>query len=548
MTEVKIEVGDLEEQQISPKEQNMKSEACQIDIESQLDDPTMAESNEKMIMDYASLVERTRNVFINGKTRSLKWKQTQLKQSLLMIQECKQEIISALASDLRKSKFESVIMEINIVEGEIKHLLMSLKEWSADEKPPKDMVNIMDRVEIKKDPYGVVLIMGPWNYPFQLIMAPLAGALAAGNCIIVKPSEISSATAKLIADIIPKYLDQECIHVILGGISETTELLKQRFDYIFYTGSSSVGKIIHQAANKFLTPITLELGGKSPVYIDNTVDMDITVKRVLWGKCVNAGQTCIAPDYILCSEEIQNKFVTKAREILKDWYGNNPKESPDLSRIINEHHYQRLIKYLNNGRIVIGGDCDPNEKYISPTILVDIKSTDPVMQDEIFGPILPIINVNNAYEAIKFINNRESPLVIYIFSKDRGVQDLIINQTRSGSVGVNDTIMQYCVDSIPFGGVGNSGMGCYHGKYTYDTFVHKKGCLIKYFNKLEEALASGRYPPYSDKNLSFLQILMAKRPDIPGIKYFPYLLAFGLGILATYSVLIILKVTDISPP
>ncbi|CAK9824066.1 Aldehyde dehydrogenase family 3 member A2 [Anthophora retusa] len=503
-------------------------------------------TNEKMMADYTSLVERTRNAFYSGKTRPLEWRKKQLKQTQLMIKECYQDILSALASDLRRCKFETVALEVQVVEGEIKHLLMSLKEWSADDKPAKAMVNLFDKVEIKKDPYGVVLILGPWNYPFQLCAIPLIGALAAGNCVILKPSEVSPATSKLFSQIIPKYLDQECVQVVLGGVPETTELLKQRFDYIFYTGSTTVGKIIRNAANKYLTPVTLELGGKSPVYIDNTVDLGVTVKRVLWGKCINVGQTCIAPDYVLCTPEIQNKFIQIAEEVLKEWYGDNPKESPDLSRIINENHYHRLVKYLNNGKVALGGVCDASEKYISPTILVDVKSTDPVMQDEIFGPILPFLNVNNAYEAINFINSRESPLVLYIFSKDRRVQDLLINQTRSGSVAVNDTIMQYCVDTLPFGGVGYSGMGAYHGKYTYDTFVHQKGCLIRDFNKLGETLGACRYPPYSDKKLSFLEFLMAKRPSIPGVKYIPHLLAFGLGMLVTFGISTTIKIQEAS--
>ncbi|XP_029041365.2 aldehyde dehydrogenase, dimeric NADP-preferring isoform X7 [Osmia bicornis bicornis] len=498
-----------------------------------------------MVTDYASLVERTRNTFFTGKTRPLEWRKKQLKQTLLMLEECKSEIISALASDLHRCKFESIAMEIQIVEGEIKDMLMHIKEWSADEKPPKAMVNMLDKVEIRKDPYGIVLVIGPWNYPLQLCLIPVIGAIAAGNCVILKPSELSLATSQLLAKILPRYLDSECVHVVLGGVPETTELLKQKFDYIFYTGSTSVGKIIREAANKFLTPVTLELGGKSPVYIDNTADISIAVKRILWGKCINVGQTCIAPDYIICTPEVQNKFIPEAEKVLKEWYGENPKESPDLARIISDNHYQRLVKYLSgNGKVAIGGNCDPVDKYISPTILIDVKPTDPVMQDEIFGPILPFVTVNNAYEAIKFINSRNSPLVLYVFTKDKRVQELIINQTQSGSVAVNETIMQFTVDTLPFGGVGYSGMGCYHGKYTFDTFVHKKGCLIKDYNKLVESIASCRYPPYSDKKLSFLSLMIAKRPDIPGIKYIPHLLAFGFGILVAVGVSAALKVQE----
>ncbi|XP_076283853.1 aldehyde dehydrogenase type III isoform X1 [Lasioglossum baleicum] len=535
--EVILNMPDVEEKLIANRAE------CRIDIQPESSENIeSAQPNGKMAKDYAALVERSRNSFLSGKTKPLEWRIKQLKQIELMLEECKPDIVSALASDLRRCKFETIALELLIAQGEVKTLLMNIKEWAAKEKPPKAMVNIMDGIEIRKDPFGVVLIMGPWNYPFQLCIIPLMGAIAAGNCVILKPSELSSATSELFAKIIPQYLDSECVQVVLGGINETTELLKQRFDYIFYTGSTTVGRIVRDAANKFLTPVTLELGGKSPVYVDNTVDINIAVKRILWGKCINVGQTCIAPDYVLCTPEVQNKFLNEASKVLKEWYGDNPKESPDLARIINENHYHRLVKYLDGGKIAIGGQCDPAEKYIAPTILVDVKPTDPIMQDEIFGPILPFINVNNAYEAIKFINSRETPLVLYIFTKDRGVQELIVNQTHSGSVAINETIMQFTVDTLPFGGVGNSGMGCYHGKYTYDTFVHKKGCLIKDFNKLAETLASCRYPPYTDKKLSFLGSLVAKRPSIPGVKYIPYLLAFGLGALVTFGISAALKV------
>ncbi|XP_029041359.1 aldehyde dehydrogenase, dimeric NADP-preferring isoform X3 [Osmia bicornis bicornis] len=544
--EVAIDMpGNKEEPKTSETEGNESAtEECRIEIQEGVSNTAeSAYSNGKMVTDYASLVERTRNTFFTGKTRPLEWRKKQLKQTLLMLEECKSEIISALASDLHRCKFESIAMEIQIVEGEIKDMLMHIKEWSADEKPPKAMVNMLDKVEIRKDPYGIVLVIGPWNYPLQLCLIPVIGAIAAGNCVILKPSELSLATSQLLAKILPRYLDSECVHVVLGGVPETTELLKQKFDYIFYTGSTSVGKIIREAANKFLTPVTLELGGKSPVYIDNTADISIAVKRILWGKCINVGQTCIAPDYIICTPEVQNKFIPEAEKVLKEWYGENPKESPDLARIISDNHYQRLVKYLSgNGKVAIGGNCDPVDKYISPTILIDVKPTDPVMQDEIFGPILPFVTVNNAYEAIKFINSRNSPLVLYVFTKDKRVQELIINQTQSGSVAVNETIMQFTVDTLPFGGVGYSGMGCYHGKYTFDTFVHKKGCLIKDYNKLVESIASCRYPPYSDKKLSFLSLMIAKRPDIPGIKYIPHLLAFGFGILVAVGVSAALKV------
>ncbi|XP_070158705.1 aldehyde dehydrogenase, dimeric NADP-preferring isoform X1 [Polyergus mexicanus] len=524
------------------EEHEENSDVCRINIQEIVSNVSEVPNGKQAPENYADVVQRLRDTFQRGKSKPIEWRIKQLKQVLRMITETNSDIIAALASDLHRSKFETYALEIDYIIQEIKYTLMHIKEWSATEKPPKGLANFFDSVEIRKDPYGVVLVMGAWNYPLQLSLLPMIGAIAAGNCVILKPSEVAVATAKYLYETIPKYLDTECCHVVLGGIQETTELLNQRFDYIFYTGSSMVGKIVRNAANKYLTPVTLELGGKSPVYIDNTVDMPMAAKRILWGKCINVGQTCIAPDYILCTTEVQNKFVEEVKKILKEWYGENVQESPDLARIITDKHYQRLVSYLNgNGKIAVGGDTNPTERYISPTILVNVKSTDPIMQDEIFGPILPIINVDNAYEAIEFINKRERPLVLYVFSMSKRVQDLIINQISSGAVCVNDTILQYTVETLPFGGVGNSGIGAYHGKYTYDTFTHKKGCLIRNYNKIAEMLGKNRFSPYSDKKLMLLRHLLERRPGIPGIKYLPYILMFGLGILITVGFKAILK-------
>lgn len=494
----------------------------------------MMANGKQVSENYADVIQRLRDAFNRGKSKPIEWRIKQLKQTLRMITETSSDIIAALASDLHRSKFETYALEIDYITQEIKYMIMHIKEWSATEKPSKGLSNLFDSVEIRKDPYGVALVIGAWNYPLQLSLLPMIGAMAAGNCVILKPSEVAKATAKYLYETIPKYLDMECCHVILGGVQETTELLNQRFDYIFYTGSSTIGKIVRNAANKYLTPVTLELGGKSPVYIDNTVDMAMAAKRILWGKCINVGQTCIAPDYILCTTEVQNKLVEEIKKILKEWYGENAQESPDLARIITDRHYQRLVSYLSgNGKIAVGGDTNPTERYISPTVLVDVKATDPIMQDEIFGPILPIINIDNAYEAIEFINKRERPLVLYVFSMSKRVQDLIIDQISSGAVCVNDTILQYTVETLPFGGVGNSGIGAYHGKYTYDTFTHKKGCLIRNYNKFAEMLGKNRFSPYSDKKLMLLRHLLERRPGIPGAKYLPYVLMFGLGVLVT---------------
>ncbi|XP_057324000.1 aldehyde dehydrogenase, dimeric NADP-preferring isoform X2 [Microplitis mediator] len=533
-TEVVVDM--VPDQESESKLNHPDDKVAQINIEIEDTDSTTM-NGKPVLLNHADMVQKTRDAFYSGKTRALKWRIHQIKQLRRMLEENVEQFHSALKSDLRRSKFENCCLEIDYTLNEITHMLRHIKEWSAVEKPPKDLVNILDSPEIHKDPYGVVLVIGAWNYPLQLLLVPVIGAIAAGNCVIMKPSEVSPATADTIARLVPKYLDTECYHVVLGGVAETSELLKQKFDYIFYTGSGNVGKIIREAANKYLTPVTLELGGKSPVWIDNTADLDITVKRVLWGKFINAGQTCIAPDYVLCTKEIENKFIERAKKIIKDWYGDNPKLSMDLCRIINQNHYQRLANLLiNSGKVAVGGDLDPQENYISPTILVDVKASDPIMQQEIFGPILPIVNVSNAYEAIKFINEREKPLAMYLFGSDHKSLNLFTACASSGAVVYNDVMLHATVDSLPFGGVGGSGMGAYHGKLTYDTFTHKKSVLVRDTSYLGEVLASGRYPPYSDKKLKFLSLLLAKRPDIPGIKYLPHLIMFGLGVLATVGI------------
>ncbi|XP_055624377.1 aldehyde dehydrogenase family 3 member A2-like isoform X2 [Toxorhynchites rutilus septentrionalis] len=391
------------------------------------------------------------------------------------------------------------------------------------------MLNMMDKVFIYKDPYGVILVIGAWNYPLQVTLAPVAAAIAAGNCVLIKPSEVAPATSRFIAETIPKYLDQDCYRVVEGGVKETSELLQQKFDYIFFTGSGKVGRIVHQACNTNLTPCTLELGGKSPCFIDSTTDISIATKRILWGKFINAGQTCIAPDYILCSKAVQEQILEEARSILIEWYGEDPKNSPDLCRIINQGHFERLRRMIEGANVAIGGDIDSEEKYISPTILIDVEPEDAIMQDEIFGPILPIVNVEESHDAIEFINSRAPALVLYIFTQDKDLQEVFIHTTTSGGICLNDTILQFNVESLPFGGVGPSGMGAYHGKYGFDSFTHKKSCLMKDFNALGEKLASSRYPPYSDSKISFLATMMKKRQGF-SVKFLPYLFMFVIGV------------------
>ncbi|CAH0695749.1 unnamed protein product [Spodoptera exigua] len=485
----------------------------------------------------AEAVEKARDAYNRGVTRPVKWRLQQLKNLLRMYEENQNAMIEALRKDLRRSKMESVMLEVAYLINDLKSIIHHLEDWVKPEKPEKGFVNMLDDVVIYHDPYGVALVIGSWNYPLQLLLLPVSGAIAGGNAVIIKPSELATACAAFVAETVPKYLDNDAVIVIEGGPQETTELLKQKFDYIFFTGGTSIGKIVYEAAVKNLTPVTLELGGKSPVYIDNTADIMITTKRVLWGKFINAGQTCIAPDYILCTKETQDKFVAAAKKILQEWYGPDPQKSPDFARIINSRHFSRLQALVDasKDKIAVGGTYDANDKFIELTILTNVVASDKIMQDEIFGPILPIVPVENAYEAIKFINERDHPLVLYVFSKQKNIHTLFTEQTQSGSVNINDTIMFYAVESLPFGGVGASGIGAYHGKKTFETFTHKKSCLIKNFSPIGEKLASGRYPPYTDGNLKMLNLLLRKRFG-PSLKFLPYFLCFAVGAGLSYGI------------
>ncbi|KAK4874569.1 hypothetical protein RN001_013929 [Aquatica leii] len=388
----------------------------------------------------------------------------------------------------------------------------------------------MDEVLIFNDPYGVVLVIGAWNYPIHVSLTPMIAAIAAGNTVILKPSEVAVASANIISDLIPKYLDKECYKVILADSKDTSSLLEERFDYIFFTGSSKIGRIVHSAANKYLTPTTLELGGKSPVIIDNTANVDIAARRILWGKCMNVGQTCVAPDYLLCNKEVGQKFINSAKNVLNEWYGENAEVSPDLGRIINDNHFHRISNLIAPEKVVVGGKSNAEDRFIQPTILDDVHPNDKIMQEEIFGPVLPIVYVDDVKDAVKYVNSNDKPLALYLFSTDKKTIDFVLNNTFSGGVTVNDTVMHVTLDNAPFGGVGNSGMGTYHGKYGFDTFVHKKAVLIKNLGAMGERIGSVRYPPYTESKLNTLVKLLKLQPPF-SFKYAKNFLIFSVGIL-----------------
>lgn len=391
-----------------------------VDIENTNRTSTEPENRDAHSKTAAQIVYAARVQFNSGKTKCIKFRRQQLERLLKMLEENESVIEDALALDLGRPKFEASIYDIEFTKCQIKQMLMHLDEWSKPEYPSKPLYNSFEDIRIQKDPYGVVLVLGPWNLPFVLLFSPAVDAIAAGNCVIFKPSEISTASTKVISDLVPRYLDNECYYVYEGGVAETTELLQERFDYILFTGSTAVGKIVHAAANRYLTPVTLELGGKSPVYLDDTVDIEIVTKRILWGKCVNAGQICVSPDYLLCTKEVEGKFITTAKKVLREWYTDDVKNSPDFARIISSKHFERLTSFLTNqNNIAVGGKTDASQRFIEPTILINVTPNDPVMQEEIFGPILPILEIQNVYEAIDFINSGEKPLALYIFTANK---------------------------------------------------------------------------------------------------------------------------------
>jgi len=379
------------------------------------------------------------------------------------------------------------------------------------------------------EPLGVVLIFGAWNYPLDLILNPLVGAIGAGNAVILKPSEKAKHCASILDELIPKYLDNDSFKVVLGGEPQSTSLLTFKFDHIFYTGGGNIGKVIMRAAAEQLTPVTIELGGKSPVIVDENVNIDVAAKRILWGKLMNAGQICIAPDYVLIHKSQEKKFVEKLKKLIQTFYGDNPKDSKDYGRIINEQHVDRLSGLLEgqHNNIIYGGDIDRENRYFPPTLVLNPSPDSRLMQDEIFGPILPIITIDNIDEAITFINNKPKPLALYIFTKNKKISEHVINSTSSGAVSINEVIMHYTCTELPFGGVGDSGIGSYHGKYSFDNFTHYKPVLDK-STVIDPDI---RYPPYHDNKIKWLLRLMDFKLPTTSLYLFFFVILVTIAIL-----------------
>lgn len=456
----------------------------------------------------AELVSSLRAVFRSGRTRSAEWRETQLRGLARLMEDQEELIFDTLAKDLRRNRVESLLCETVQTLQAAKLAASNVRKWMKPEKVSTNFINTPGSSEIVSEPYGVVLVFSAWNMPIVLSLDPLIGAIAAGNTVVLKPSELASASSSLLASLLPRYLDPEAVRVVQGGREVATALLEPRWDKIFFTGGTGIGRIVAAAAARHLTPVALELGGKNPLYIDGSADYNVGVKRIAFGMCVNAGQSCLSPDYVLVDEAQADRLLDHLRLHLRSFYGNQPRDSPDLARIATDASWQRLDGLLKDPAtvpfVVVGGETDRETRYVAPTVLFNPPLDSPVMQQEGFGPVLSIIKVSGPAQAIEIINSRPKPLAVYVFSNAPGVVDRFVQETSSGAVCVNDTTAHFTNPMLPFGGVGDSGMGSYHGKHSFDCFSHRKAVLRK-GTMIDFSI---RYPPGSPFNASLLKSLM----------------------------------------
>lgn len=443
------------------------------------------------------LFNNSKKYFSTHQTKDIKFRKQQLKMLSKSIKHYENDLLDALHTDLGKSNVEAYATEIGILLKSIKLARKELKNWSKTKQVDTPLYLFPTKSYIKKDPYGTVLIIGPFNYPVQLTFEPLIGAIAACNTAIIKPSELTPNVSSVIRKIIENTFKPEYIAVVEGGIEETNHLIHLPFDYMFFTGSEKVGKIVYQAASENLVPVTLELGGKSPVIIDETANLKVASERIAFGKFTNAGQTCVAPDYILVDKKVKDDFIKSLKQTITEFYGSQIQNSPDFGRIVNNKHFNRLNDLLtqHQNNVVFGGHSDETDLYIEPTIIDDVETSDLIMQEEIFGPLLPIISYEQFDEAFSIIQARSKPLSLYLFSEDENSTHRVLNELSFGGGAINDTLMHLANPNLPFGGVGLSGMGQYHGKYSFDTFSHDKSYTFK-STRLESSLY---FPPYKGK-------------------------------------------------
>eukprot|EP01133_Synstelium_polycarpum_P012930 gene12930-15197_t len=445
----------------------------------------------------AAINTALRTVFLSQKTRKLDWRYAQLKAIKKLVSENKEEITKAVHADLGKNVFEIHQTEIVLILAECEDAISHLESWTKPEKVYSPIHFKPSTSYVHKDPLGVALIISPWNYPVNLALVPLIGAIAAGNCALVKLSRHSVAVGTLLHRLLVQYMDPEAFSFDFeGGAQYITDLLEVKWDHIFFTGSVAVGRIVYQAAAKFLTPVTLELGGKNPCIVDKDINLKLAAKKIIWGKCWNAGQTCIGLDYLLVHKSVVDELIEEFKVVLKEFFGDDIKASNGFARVISKQHTERLMKLFGNGKVVIGGEGDVETRYVAPTVILEPDMESPIMTEEIFGPVMPIITYDNLDEAIKLIQGKPNPLTLYLFSRDQAVQDKVLESTQSGSVMLNDVLMHFANPNLPFGGSGDSGIGAYHGKLTFDTFSHRRAVVKATTKKwLDMPL---RYPPYSE--------------------------------------------------
>ena len=458
----------------------------------QVQRPAHPERDTITALPAVGVAETQRAFFRRGRTREIGFRMRQLRALRSAIVERQGEILQALKQDLGRPWAEGYTSEIAIVLHEIDFALKNIRSWAKPRRVRTPLILFPGSSWVYSEPYGCALVIAPWNYPFQLAISPLVGALAAGNCAVVKPSEAAPHTSRLIADIISSEFDPAYLAAVEGGVEATTVLLEQRFDYIFFTGGTRVGKIAMAAAARHLTPVTLELGGKNPCIVDASADLDKAARRIAWGKFVNAGQTCIAADFVLAERSIKPALLARLAAAIESFYGAEPKASPDFGRIVNDHHFERLLALMDDGNIVAGGKTDAAQRYIAPTIVEGISWGHPVMQDEIFGPILPVLDFDDLETVMAALEVRPKPLALYFFSENRARQEQVLRHLSSGGACINDTFAQFLNLRLPFGGVGDSGMGTYHGQAGFETFSHSKS-VVKRSTWADPGI---KYPPY----------------------------------------------------
>ncbi|MBT7428936.1 MAG: aldehyde dehydrogenase family protein [Ilumatobacter sp.] len=453
------------------------------------------------------IVQELRAGFRAGAPNDVTSRRTQLRRLRALFVEQEDRILDALATDVGKPRIEAYTSEIAFTINEIDHTLQHLNAWTKPKKIGVPITFKPGKAMLRPEPLGTVCIIAPWNYPVQLLFAPLIPALAAGNTAVLKPSEVTPSVAALVEELVPKYFDSSTVAVVTGAVEQTTALLKERFEHIFYTGNGQVGRIVMRAAAEHLTPVTLELGGKSPAIVLADANIDVAAKRIAWAKFLNAGQTCVAPDYVLVEEKIEDQFLTALTDAVTTFYGDDPQQSADYARIVNERHHDRLMKLLSDGgyeATVFGGTGDRKTRYVAPTALTGVKADAAVMADEIFGPIMPVLAIGDVDEAIRFVNDREKPLALYAFSSDDDTLEHVVANTSAGGVTLNHAVLHLAVPDLPFGGVGQSGIGAYHGKSGFDTFSHFKPVLDKP-TRPDPALM---YPPYNANKQKIIRKFM----------------------------------------